>query len=156
MSHVNQVVISGYLGHDAELRYTPHGLAIMSFRLASTQHWKKDGKFEQKTTWIGVKLFGAAGERLTPDLKKGSYVLVTGRLEESSWIDRTSQQKRSKIEIIAQQVRNLSRRSNDEDQAELPFRDEVGKQLDEQTDDASYQDFPSEERTRGSSIENAF
>jgi single-strand DNA-binding protein len=68
------VTVSGNLGQDAELKYTPGGDPILSFSVASNE--KKGG--EKTTTWVRCSLFGKRGEALSKYMTKGTRVMVAG------------------------------------------------------------------------------
>lgn len=74
---MNTITVTGNIGKDIELRYTPQQLAIAEFPVAVTSG--KDDK--KKTTWFNVKVFGQLAENLCNTLTKGDRVIVTGRQE---------------------------------------------------------------------------
>lgn len=74
---MNNITVTGNIGKDIELRYTPSQMAIAEFSLASTTG--KDDK--KKTTWFTVKVFGATAEHLCNTAAKGDRVIVVGRQE---------------------------------------------------------------------------
>lgn len=97
---LNRVTLFGNLGADPELRSTNTGLAVLSFRLATTEvYFDKQQEKQERTEWHSVVLFGARAEALAKLLSKGSRVLVEGRLQTSSY--EKDGTKRFKTEIIA-------------------------------------------------------
>ena len=102
---MNSVNISGRLGKDAELRNTQGGSSILSLAVAVSDRKRngQTGQWEDITHWIDVIVFGKRAEALSKILKKGSYVIVNGRLSQSKWEDKQGN-KRSKIEVIANDV----------------------------------------------------
>jgi len=75
------IIIIGNLGKDPEMRYSPNGSAVTSFSLASNRTYKgNDGQQVKETTWFRITVWGNQAESCNQYLKKGSKVLVEGRL----------------------------------------------------------------------------
>ena len=105
---LNKVIIAGRITRDPELRYTANNLAICRFGLANTRYFKKkDGSRGEETVFIDVSVWDKLAEYVGERLKKGRPVLVEGRLRSDQWDDKTTGQKRTKIEIVAQSVVTL-------------------------------------------------
>ncbi len=99
----NQVVLMGNLTRDPELRQTPNGQNVCSFSLALNRSYKgADGNWQEATDFIDVVAWGPLGERVAQYLSKGRPCLVNGRLQSRSW--EQDGQKRSKVEVVAQDV----------------------------------------------------
>lgn len=99
----NQVVLMGNLTRDPELRTTPNGQSVCSFSLALNRSYKsKDGDWQEVTDYIDIVAWGPLGERVAQYLTKGRPALVNGRLQSRSW--EQDGQKRSKVEVVAQDV----------------------------------------------------
>lgn len=111
----NKVILIGNLTKDPELRYTPQGTPVASFRLAVNYRYKQSDEMKQETIFIDNVVFGRQAESCSKYLNKGSSVLVEGRLQERRW--ESEGQQRSKFEVIAQSVRFLSRRAGPEEPA---------------------------------------
>ena len=80
-----QVTILGNTGRDVELRYTPQGTAVANFSVASnTVRNSSKGKIE-KTDWFNITAWGKQAETLAKYLRKGSQILVRGKLDLSAW-----------------------------------------------------------------------
>jgi len=109
----NKVILIGNLTRDIELRYTPSGTAVAKFGLATNRVYSDPVTKEKKqeVMFIDITVFGRAAETANQYLKKGSQVLIEGRLSLNQWTDQTGQ-KRSKHEIIAEQVKFLGGRDN--------------------------------------------
>lgn len=105
----NKVILIGNLTKDPELRYTPQGTPVTSFRIAVNYRYKQSDEMKQETTFIDIVVFGKQAESSSKYLNKGSSVLVEGRLQERRW--ESDGQQRSKFEVIAQSVRFLSRKT---------------------------------------------
>lgn len=111
----NKIILIGNLTKDPELRYTPQGTPVASFRLAVNSKYKQSDEIKQETMFIDNVVFGKQAESCSKFLSKGSPVLVEGRLQERRW--ESNGQQKSKFEVIAQTVRFLSRRSSGQDSA---------------------------------------
>jgi len=115
------IIIVGNVGRDPEMRYTPSGQAVTSFSLATNrQYTNNNGETIKETIWFRVSAWGKTGETCNQYLKKGSKVLVEGRLTADPatggpriWQaqDGTS---RASFEVSAQTVRFLSSRAETE------------------------------------------
>ena len=104
----NKVILIGNLTKDPEVRYTPQGTPVASFRLAVNYRYKSADDMKQETTFIDIVVFGKQAESCGQYLNKGSSALVEGRLQERRW--ESDGQQRSKFEVVAQSVRFLSGR----------------------------------------------
>lgn len=105
----NKVIIVGNLTRDVELKYLPSGSAVATVGLASNRRYKKqDGSNAEETCFVDVKLFGRTAEVANQYLKKGSQILIDGRLNFESWTDANGQ-KRSKHTITAESMQMLGR-----------------------------------------------
>ncbi|OHE59172.1 MAG: single-stranded DNA-binding protein [Thermodesulfovibrio sp. RBG_19FT_COMBO_42_12] len=104
----NKIILIGNLTKDPELRYTPQGTPVASFRLAVNYRYKQSDEMKQETMFIDNVIFGKQAESCSKYLNKGSSVLVEGRLQERRW--ESNGQQRSKFEVVAQSVRFLSKR----------------------------------------------
>jgi single-strand DNA-binding protein len=105
---MNKVILIGNLSKDIELRYTPSGTAIAKFSLAVNRNYTDPATKEKKqeVMFIDISVFGKAGETANQYLKKGSKVLVEGRLVLNQWSDQTGQ-KRSKHEVVCEKMEFL-------------------------------------------------
>jgi len=108
MPDINHVMLAGRLTRDPELRYTNSGTAICKLGLAVSRFYKgKDGERKEETAFVDVKVWDKAGEYAGNNFRKGRPVYVEGSLEFSSWEDKESGQKRSKLEVRARRVTAL-------------------------------------------------
>jgi single-strand DNA-binding protein len=105
----NQVILMGNLTRDPELRTIPSGQSVCSFSLALNRSYKgSDGNWQEATDYVDVVAWAALGERVAQYVTKGRPVLVSGRLQSRSW--EQEGQKRSKVEVVAQDVTFLGGR----------------------------------------------
>jgi single-strand DNA-binding protein len=106
---VNQVILMGNLTRDPELRQIPSGQSVCSFSLALNRAYKdQGGEWQEATDFIDVVAWGPLGERVSQYVTKGRRVLVQGRLQSRSW--EQEGQKRSKVEVLANDVTFLDGR----------------------------------------------
>jgi single-strand DNA-binding protein len=115
------IIIAGNVGRDPEMRYTPSGQAVTSFSVATNrQYTSNNGELVKETIWFRVSAWGKQAETCNQYLKKGSKVLVEGRLtaDPATGGPRIWQAQdgasRASFEVSAQTVRFLSSRSETE------------------------------------------
>ena len=102
MASVNKVILLGHLGRDPELRYTPSGMAVCNFTMATSSGGGRDR--EQQTEWHRIVVFDKQAEFCNQYLAKGRQAYVEGRIQTRQYDDKQTGQKRSTTEIIASQV----------------------------------------------------
>lgn len=106
---LNQVTLMGNLTRDPELRQTPNGQNVTSFSLALNRSYKdQSGEWQEATDYIDIVCWGPLAERVAQYLSKGRRCLVQGRLQSRSW--EQDGQKRSKVEVLANDVTFLDSR----------------------------------------------
>lgn len=111
MASLNKVFLIGNLTRDPELRVTPKGTAICQFGLAVNRQFKDEsGQARDETTFVDIEAWGKQGELVSKYLTKGSPAMVEGRLKFDQWEDKTTQQKRSKLKVVLENVQFLSSR----------------------------------------------
>ncbi|MBC8001364.1 MAG: single-stranded DNA-binding protein [Opitutaceae bacterium] len=109
MASFNKVILVGNLTRDPELRYTPKGTAVAKIGLAVNRTWRNEaGETKEEVTFVDVDVFGRTAENVGQYLRKGSPVLVEGRLRLDTWEDKQTNQKRSKLGVVAEIVQFLS------------------------------------------------
>lgn len=125
------IIIVGNLGRDPEMRYTPSGLPVTSFSVASNRTFTRDNQQVKETIWFKVTTWGKQAETCNNYLKKGSKVLIEGRLTPGDngsprmWTaqDGTS---RSSYEVTANTVRFLSSRGGEDEMSDAMIDDSGG------------------------------
>lgn len=103
---MNVVALIGRMVADPELKYTPSGLAVCSFRIAVDRRFKREG--DQTADFIDVVAWKQSAEFAANYLTKGRLVSVEGRLQQRSWVQQDGQ-KRSKVEVVANSVQGLDK-----------------------------------------------
>ena len=100
--YLNKAILIGNLTRDPELRSLPSGVKVCSFSLATNRVWKdKNGARQESADYHNVVVFGRQAETVAQYMKKGSSILVEGRMQTRSWDDKTSGEKKYRTEIIA-------------------------------------------------------
>ena len=113
---LNQVTLMGNLTRDPELRQTPTGQNVTSFSLALNRSYKDaSGEWQEATDYIDIVCWGPLAERVAQYLSKGRRCLVQGRLQSRSW--EQDGQKRSKVEVLANDVTFLDGRGGGDSEA---------------------------------------
>ena len=109
---INRVVLTGNLTRDPELRRTQSGMAIMSFGIAVNDRRKNNqtGEWEDYVNFVDCAMFGTRAESIANYISKGSKVGIEGKLRWSQW--EKEGQKRSKLEVIVDEVEFLSPRQD--------------------------------------------
>lgn len=110
---VNRVILVGRLGKDPEIRYTPSGMAMVNFSLATDESRKDaEGNRQSITEWHNIVLWGKQAEVAAEYLKKGKLIYLEGRIQTRSWEDKQGGGTRSKTEIVASHFTMLGGRSD--------------------------------------------
>lgn len=99
------VTLVGNLTKDPDIKYMESGTAKTEFSIAVNHNWKDaSDEWQQKTSYFDCVLWRGAAEDAARILEKGMGVVVVGRLEQRSWDDKDTGQKRSKVEVIVDNV----------------------------------------------------
>jgi single-strand DNA-binding protein len=108
----NKITIVGYLGQDPQLRYTPKGIAVCNFSVATTERRKNEqGETEEHTLWFRVSAWARLAEIASEYLAKGRQVYLEGRLRKSEYTDREGQ-KQFSLEVSATEIQFLGQGGN--------------------------------------------
>ena len=123
MANFNKVILAGNLTRDPELRYTPKGTAVAKIGLAINRTWKSEtGETKEEVTFVDVDAFGRTAEVIAQYLKKGRPILIEGRLRYDTWDDKQTNQKRSKLGVVAEGFQFLDSGNRGEAGGEAPRR----------------------------------
>lgn len=111
---INRVVVSGNLTRDPEPRVTPGGTQVLGFGVAVNDRRRNQqtGEWEDYPNFIDCTMFGNRAEALSRILRKGMKVAIEGKLRYSSWEDKNGGGRRSKVEIIPDEVVLMSQNPN--------------------------------------------
>ena len=138
--NLNKVILIGRLVSDPEMRTTPTGQSVCSFRMATNRTWSdsKTGQKQEKTEFHSIVLWGRLAEISSQYLTKGSLTMIEGRLQTRNWQDQSGNQK-YRTEIVAERMQLGPRQGQGERQApasapqetakeEIPIIEEDGKE----------------------------
>ncbi|MCD6567150.1 MAG: single-stranded DNA-binding protein [Dehalococcoidia bacterium] len=130
MASLNKILLIGNVGGDPEMRYTPNGKPVTSFRMATNYSYTaSSGERREETDWFRVTVWGKQAESCNQYLSKGSQVYAEGRLHARGWEGQDGQM-RTSLEVVANRVVFLNRRTalpSEEGEIEpdaLPFEQE--------------------------------
>lgn len=108
---VNKVILLGNVGKDPEIKATASGTIVATFSIATSERFKdKTGNWQDRTEWHNLVAYQRTAEIIRDYVKKGNKLYVEGRLQTSSWDDKTTGQKKYKTEIIVNDLSLLSGR----------------------------------------------
>jgi single-strand DNA-binding protein len=109
MASLNRVMIIGNVGNDPEMRFTPSGKPVTSFRVATNRiYTTAEGERKQETEWFTVVAWNKLAEQCNQFLTKGRLVYAEGRLRTRTWEGQDGQ-KHYRTEVIANRVTFLDR-----------------------------------------------
>jgi len=112
---INKVILVGRLGKDPEIRSTPGGNTVAKFTIATDERFTdKSGEKQERTEWHNIVAWGKLAEICGQYLRKGKLVYIEGSIRTDSWEDKESGQKRYRTEIVANTMKMLDRRGDDE------------------------------------------
>src|SRR2546428_9292414 len=115
MASFNKVILLGNLTRDPEVRYTPKGSAVCDLGVAVNRQYTLDsGEKREEVTYVDVVLWSRLAEIAGEYLKKGRPVFIEGRLQMDTWDDKQTGQKRSKLKIVAEELRLIGSRPDSE------------------------------------------
>jgi len=103
--YLNKAFLIGNLTRDPELKALPSGINVCSFSIATNRVWKdKNGEKQESADFHNIVVFGRQAETVAQYMKKGSQVMVEGRMQTRSWDDQTTNTKKYRTEVIADRV----------------------------------------------------
>ncbi|HBP45107.1 MAG TPA: single-stranded DNA-binding protein [Flavobacteriales bacterium] len=131
MAGINKAILVGNLGKDPEMRYTPNGVAVCSFPMATSETYKDrtSGERITQTEWHNIVIWRGMAETAEKYLRKGSQVYIEGKIKTRSWEDQQGQ-KRYTTEIVADVMQLLDRPNSS---SEPPRQKQVSSASSEQT-----------------------
>ena len=120
MASYNRVILVGNLTRDPELRHTPNGTAVVDIGLAVNDRVKRNDQWTEETTFIDVTLWARTAEVASEYLRKGSPVLIEGRLKLDTWEQDGA--KRSKLKVVGDRLQMLGSRGDSQPTQPQPDR----------------------------------
>lgn len=112
---VNKAILLGHVGKDPEIRSTNGGTIVASFSLATADRQKDgQGNWQDRTEWHNLVAFNRTAEIIRDYVRKGSQLLIEGKIQTRTWDDRESGQKKHRTEILIFDLTLLGGRPEDE------------------------------------------
>ena len=109
MSSINKAILVGHVGQDVQLKKMSNGDSTCKLTLATTEKWTDAmGKKVEKTEWHRLTFFKGLADVVGKYITKGSLIYVEGRIESSTWMDKTTGQERTSTEIVCNKMEMLS------------------------------------------------
>jgi len=141
----NKVILVGNLTRDIELRYSQSGMGIAKTAIATSRKFTSNGEKKEEVCFVDITFFGRSAEVANQYLRKGSKILVEGRLNFEQWVDQNGQ-KRSKHSVTAETMQMLDSKGDNQGVPQnAPMGDTMGSQggyVPQQGQQQSYQQPP--------------
>jgi single-strand DNA-binding protein len=136
MAGINKVILIGNLGRDPEMRYTPNGIAVCSFSIATSETYKDRNSGERitQTEWHNIVLWRGLAETSEKFLRKGSKVFIEGKLKTRKWDDNQGITRYS-TEVVADVMQMLDKKASDSSEPSVPESTEVKTEVDSSVSD---------------------
>lgn len=115
----NKIILVGNLTRDIELRYSQGGMGIAKTAIATSRKFTSNGEKKEEVCFVDITFFGRSSEVANQYLRKGSKILVDGRLNFEQWVDQNGQ-KRSKHSVVVESMQMLDSKG---DTTNAPQRD---------------------------------
>ena len=109
----NKIILVGNLTKEIDLRYAQSGSAIANTSIATSRKFTVNGEKKEEVCFVDLTFFGRSGEIANQYLRKGSKILVKGRLNFDQWVDKEGQ-KRSKHSVIVETMQMLDTKPKEE------------------------------------------
>lgn len=100
----NTITVTGNLTGDPEVKFFDSGTAKASFSIADNRYWTDNGEKKEQVSFYDVHAWRYLAEDVGRVLSKGARVTITGRLEQQTWNDKDTGDKRSKTVIVAESI----------------------------------------------------
>lgn len=102
MASYNRVILAGNLTRDPQLSYTPSNTAVCEFGLAINRRWRdRDGNQKDEVCFVEVTSYGRQAETINQYMKKGSGILIEGRLRFRQWTSKEGQS-RNRLDVVVE------------------------------------------------------
>lgn len=111
MSGVNKVILVGHLGKDPEARSLEGGVSVVSFPLATSESFNKDGRKVEQTEWHNIVMWRGLADVAAKFLQKGKLVYIEGKLRTRSFEDKEGVKKYT-TEVVAENFTLLGRKTD--------------------------------------------
>lgn len=114
MASFNKVILIGNVTRDPQVKTISGGTSVAELGLAVNRQWfdKSTNQKKEEVTFVDVTMWGRTAEVAGEYLRKGSQVLIEGRLQLDAWDDKSSGQKRSKLRVVGETMTMLGGKSD--------------------------------------------
>ena len=109
----NKIILVGNLTRDIELRYSQAGMGIAKTAIATSRKFTSNGEKKEEVCFVDITFFGRSAEVANQYLRKGSKILIEGRLNFEQWVDQNGQ-KRSKHSVIVETMQMLDSKGDNQ------------------------------------------
>jgi len=109
----NKIILVGNCTRDIELRYSQSGMGIASTAIATSRKFTSNGEKKEEACFVDITFFARSAEIANQYLKKGSKILVEGRLNFDQWVDQNGQ-KRSKHSVVVETMQMLDSKGDNQ------------------------------------------
>ena len=109
----NKVILVGNLTRDIELRYSQSGMGIANTAIATSRKFTSNGEKKEEVCFVDITFFARSAEIANQYLRKGSKILVEGRLNFDQWVDQNGQ-KRSKHSVVVETMTMLDSKGDNQ------------------------------------------
>ena len=117
----NKIILAGNLTRDPQTSYLPSQTPVADFGLAINRKWKsQEGQVQEETCFVECRAFGKLALNIVQYVKKGSPILVEGRLKLEVWTDKNTQQKRSRHSVVVERSQFLGTNPQQATQGQQP------------------------------------
>ncbi|MGE0092256.1 MAG: single-stranded DNA-binding protein [Bacteroidia bacterium] len=139
---LNKVMLIGNVGRDPEIRDLPNDVKVARFPLATSEKFrsKNNGEVNEQTEWHNIVCWRSLANLAENYIKKGSRLYIEGRIRTSSWLDKTTQEKRYSTEIQADSIVLLDRAPSTDNRELTQQPNQISNQTN--TDDTNSDDLP--------------
>ncbi len=141
----NKVILVGNLTRDIELRYSQGGMAIANTAIATSRKFTVNGEKKEEVCFVDITFFARSAEIANQYLRKGSKILVEGRLNFDQWVDQNGQ-KRSKHSVIVETMQMLDSKNDNQNGGNYPAQQNQAGQQNYQQQPQGYQQ-PSQQQS---------
>jgi len=111
MSGINKVILVGHLGKNPDIRYLEGGVSVVSFPLATSETFNKDGRKVEQTEWHNIVMWRGLADVAAKFLQKGKLVYIEGKLRTRSFEDKEGNKKYT-TEVVAENFTMLGRKTD--------------------------------------------
>ena len=113
MTDLNNIVLVGRLVKNPEVRYSATGTPVLRVSIAVNESVKKNNDWQDYVNFFDIVAFGNIASNCEKYLKKGSQIAINGSLRQNRWTDKNTNQKHSKVEIMATSIQFLGKSENE-------------------------------------------